>query len=709
MSAIKTIESEQENYGIIKQLGFVNTECFRESAKHFQKYGRYADGDKGTLEYEEYWDLENIRRRDGLTVGGVSITGDHYLYLNYLPIMKIPDKYRTMSETDLKRLKVVKQLDFPDFWDEDYVIFKSWEIAEFGITEEELDRLPIDIPLIRDSDNLSGGHHHLWLKPRGVGASFKGAVRPIRNQHFVKNSKTFIIANTEAYLNDDGIYSKYLSYKNFLNEHCGGFQRNYSIQDAGNMKFRCSYWEVDPETGLNIEKGKKSEVYGIALAGNANKARGKRGDIVWEEFGSNPVVDTAWEQAQSSVEEDGYVYGLMMGFGTGGDDKGGMTPLTKMFYDPKAYNILRFKNKWDEGFGLNECAMFTPAYRSVAHKDKHGNTNEKLGKLYFDKVREEKSNASDATLLPKHQAEKPYCPKEALRRIGSNIFCIAELEEHLKYLEITNIDRNIVKVGKLVDVSKYEVKFELDDKLVPYEHYPVKADYDRYAGVSLLHSPYRISNHVPKNMYRICVDTYRHDSSTGDSVGAVYVIENINRFTPHKGDKIVAWYVGRPNKQDDFNKIVYQLAVLYNAEIGFENDEPGNLVGFAKEMRNKGYQYMNYLAPEFELAYDDKLKGKNTRGFGLRINSGKDDLRKLQGDKYIQEWLLRERPNGTPNYKTIYDRGLLKELIAYATDGNFDRVSAIRVGMYHEREFIYKNYQINNNQQDNFFKVQLFV
>lgn len=209
-------------------------------------------------------------------------------------------------------------------------------------------------------------------------------------------------------------------------------------------------------------------------------------------------------------------------------------------------------------------------------------------------------------------------------------------------------------------------------------------------------------------MYRICVDTYRHDTTSGDSVGSIYVIENINRFSNNGGDKIVAWYNGRPPKQDDFNKVAYQLGIFYNAQIAFENDEPGNIVGFGKEMRVKGYQYMQLLAPEFELAYDDRLKAKATRTYGLRINSGAENLRKLQGDKYIQEWLLRERQDGTPNYKTIYDRGLLKELIAYSTDGNFDRVSSLRVGMYHEREYIYKNLQPQNNNQDSFFNTELF-
>ena len=34
----------------------------------------------------------------------------------------------------------------------------------------------------------------------------------------------------------------------------------------------------------------------------------------------------------------------------------------------------------------------------------------------------------------------------------------------------------------------------------------------------------------------------------------------------------------------------------------------------------------------------------------------------------------------------IYDLGLLQELIKFNHDGNFDRVMALMVGMYHTRE-----------------------
>lgn len=708
----ETLTNEQKNYGKLSSIGFVNTQYFRERAIYYEKHNRYPDGVPGTAEFIEYWDEEHRRVEEGYSVGGVKITGEHYLYLNYLPILRIPDEQRKkgLTEGDFQRVKVTKELGFPQFWDEDYIIYKSWEIAENGITLEELNRLPIDIPLEKDAENLAGGHHHLWLKPRGVGASYKGAVRPIKRQFFHKNESCFIIANSSEYLQNDGIYDKYLLYKNFLNANCRGFARNFSINGTKDMHFRASYWVKNEDTGLDEEKGKRSSVYGITLDGQPQKARGKRGYIIWEEFGSNSIVDTAWIQARNSVEEDGYVYAMMMGFGTGGDDKGGMIPLTKMFYNPRSYNILRFRNIWDD-IKDKSCAYFTPSYISVAHKDKDGNSDKVKAKKFFDSERAILEKSSDKTVLPKFQAEKPYNPKEALRTISTNKFPILEIEEQLKYLESTNIDLSLVKTGTLKHIDKRTVQFEINTKLSNYDSYPVNlSDSNIDSCVCILHSPFRMSNIVPKGLYRISVDAYKFDNSTGDSIGSIYVIENSNKYTSYKGDKIVAWYNGRPKKQDEFNANLYMLAVYYNAEIAFENDEPGDIVSYGKIKRVEGYPYMNYLAEEFELAYDDNLRTPNAkkREFGIRMNTGRNRARIIQGNAYITEWLLRPRLDGLYNYQTVMDRGLLRELLGYYDDGNFDRISSLRVNMYHEREYLYNNVQVKEPKKDNFFNEALF-
>jgi hypothetical protein len=202
-------------------------------------------------------------------------------------------------------------------------------------------------------------------------------------------------------------------------------------------------------------------------------------------------------------------------------------------------------------------------------------------------------------------------------------------------------------------------------------------------------------------MYIICVDPYRHDSSEGDSIGSCYVIENPNKLTAYKGDKVVAWYNARPNEQEDFNETIYNLALYYNAKIGFENDEPGDIVGYGKRKK-----LLHHLEEEFELAYDERIKTKSTskKSYGMHIASGEDNLRKLQGDMYIKQWLntvryTTEDGRVIKNLHLIYDIGLLEELIKYNPKDNFDRIAAFRIGMFYTRELIYKGRTVTVNRK----------
>jgi len=71
------------------------------------------------------------------------------------------------------------------------------------------------------------------------------------------------------------------------------------------------------------------------------------------------------------------------------------------------------------------------------------------------------------------------------------------------------------------------------------------------------------------------------------------------------------------------------------------------------------------------------------------------EQRKRQGELYIRDWLITPRHTDedgktTLNLHRIYDTALLQELIKFNHKGNFDRVMALMVGMYHTRELYNK-------------------
>ena len=115
--------------------------------------------------------------------------------------------------------------------------------------------------------------------------------------------------------------------------------------------------------------------------------------------------------------------------------------------------------------------------------------------------------------------------------------------------------------------------------------------------------------------------------------------------------------------------------------------------GFAKRKK-----LLHLLAPEFELGWDDNIATKKLTGakFGMRIGSGKLNTKLHQGNTYIAEWINGVRTEDIEgkilnNFHMIHSIGLLDELISYRNDGNFDRVSALRIGMYYMRELVYKD------------------
>jgi len=118
---------------------------------------------------------------------------------------------------------------------------------------------------------------------------------------------------------------------------------------------------IKDEYGNEIEVGYKSEIIGVTLKDNPDIVRGKRGKLIlFEEAGSFSELGAAWSIARPSVEQGTVTFGLMLAFGTGGDVGSNFATLKDMFYNPKGYNCLEFKNIWDENVTNQSCGFFCP-------------------------------------------------------------------------------------------------------------------------------------------------------------------------------------------------------------------------------------------------------------------------------------------------------------------------------------------------------------
>jgi len=426
-----------------------DTDFFRERAIYFEKHGRYTDlypnGNKNS-EYYRFWVEEARRCREGYIriSDGEWITGYHYFYLNYSPIMKT---LVVGDENDGGAVRSERIYAFPDFWDGDYLFFHYVERGE------------------------SRGEYGTLLKARGKGASFKAGGMLGRNMFFYRNSKSYAMASDTEYLTSDGILNKAWDVLDWVNEHTPWSKM---LGKDTMMHKRFSY--KDMNTGA--EKGSKAEILGVTLKNNPDKARGKRGKLMlWEEAGSFPNLLKSWKIAQKSLEDGNRVFGYMLAFGTGGDNDSNFMALEELFYRPKAYRVHQMSNLFDRNAETSFCACFIPDYLNRADcYDDDGNSDAvKAISQVMQKRYDIKYGTSDPNAVTRAKAEEPLTPQEATAKVTHTVFPIGELKAVLADIE-PNRETFLSEhyVGELVYKGVNDVVWRMNGGLYPLRDYPIK-------------------------------------------------------------------------------------------------------------------------------------------------------------------------------------------------------------------------------------------
>ncbi len=393
---------------------------------------------------------------------------------------------------------------------------------------------------------------------------------------------------------------------------------------------------------------------------------------------------------------------------TGGTKGADYEGLEELFFNPENYNVIPIKNKWDDASESNTCSFFVPAYVNLeGFIDNNGKSKVEEAKTYLNQEREEKQESDDPRGYNKHVAQFPFTPREATMRVDNNIFPTNELNSQLS--EVISKNKHKALTSGTLYREEGEVKFNPDANVNPIFKFPTPKDTDRRGGVVIKQTPYKTdAGRVPDNMYMICHDPYAHDGSPeGSSLGAAYVIKRVNDIDLTYANCPVASYVGRPLKQDTYNRNLFLLAEYYNAKIAFENNR-GNVMEYAK---NNNLLHRLYEKPNIQ-ENRHRSRPRTTRTYGLTMSS---KSMKNQAEVYIRDWLLEEYAKSAEGKRTlvlnkILDPALLKELANYNEDGNFDRVSALMVGMYYLRQL--QNQKVRKQdpveEHSDFFNRELF-
>lgn len=649
---------------------WINTEYFREEAIAFIKNGYYTSAPWGSPDWVAYWSEQLERTKNGYSVGGVRITGDHYFYLNFSQIRV------TKKDNTGKRRK----MDFfPDFWDADYNFFHFVEIARHGISEEELVKLQLDsVPLF-----IEGGKHLIVGKARRKGYSYKNAAI-LANRYNNSRGYRSLVAGYDKKYSIDGTMQMVRNNLNFLNKHTGWAKKRDQYDRRDHV--RASY-KVE-QNQIATFKGYQSEVVSYTFKDNPDAARGKDFDyVIMEEIGAWPDSKSALAAIKPCVEDGDYVTGLITAFGTGGDMDSGTRDFSEMFYDPEPYDFLPFENIWDEDAAFGDrCGYFVPTYVTRPGKvDQAGNSLIQEAKAEELARRAEiLGGKSGAQVLRKHVQENPMEPSESFLTSAGNDFPVKELTQQLGIVRGQGLATKYGTACHIIRTQEgVKLKPDLKGELTPINQYPLKKESIGVIGLegAVVVWEFPIKD-PPRGLYKIGYDPYRQDQSEDPSLGAIYVYKSSNEFS-YTSDMLVAEYVGRPEEMDDCHRIAEMLAEVYNTEIMHEN-EIKDVKSYFSRVRK-----LHLLARQPDDVISAAVKkSKVNRIFGCHMTPAiKDSV-----EKYIKQWLLQERAtdeegNVLLNLHTIYSPALLEELIRYdRKKGNFDRIMALGMCLIQQRQ-----------------------
>ena len=670
-----------------------NMDYFRPSAIHYEKYGTFTNLRPNANPNSEYgkWIREERRRIwDGYVreSDGEWVTGYLYWFLNYSPMML--SKIREYKDKDGKKRKS-KRADrvesLPECWEGIYWRFHCLDQASNGGLY----------------NNFEGGQHMAELASRGKGKSY--SLASILNHIFVvgenkdahEKVKGIVTAYQKEYLTKDGVLNKFVDMANFCATNTQ-FPRKRLKNSLQEMTWTMGYKDME----LDIERGTQNTVLGVSSKDDESKLRGKRAaKILIEEFGTFPRLVDLYNVLLPSVQDGDIIFGQIYMLGTAGDNESDFAGAQEIMYNPRGYNMYALPNVFDKyNQGKPYFVFFFPGYvnrKGCYNEDGVSDIIKALIEILMNRYRV-KYNSTDPNTIIKTIAEVPITPAEAIVKTGINMFPVADLTERIGQLDSNPTEYDGVYVGDLVFGKDGQVEYK-PTSAQPIRDFPHK-DNKIEGAIEIFQMPEidKNTNKPYNDRYILGADPYDDDESNTMSLGSIFVLD---LWT----DRIVAEYTGRPSFADDYYEICRKLCLFYNGRLNYEYNKKGLFSHFST--RNSLYLLTDVL---------DFLKEKQMMKDGIG-NKSKGTNASPAINAYarsrLRSWLLSPVPviqtiDGeskevmVPRLFTVRNRALLKELINYNSEGNFDRISAMGMLMLlREDKMIKYQGNVGRDRQEN--------
>lgn len=395
--------------------------------------------------------------------------------------------------------------------------------------------------------------------------------------------------------------------------------------------------------------------------------------VALDEVGFMYNIKESWgaiEATQSSKQKKNLV---IWALGTGGLVSGRAALFAEgIFRNPADYNCVEFDDIFEN---RGKIGYFVPYWKTLnEHKVKPNLiTNEEKARLQIEYQRKKAKKSTDPTVYQTEIINGPVIPSEAFLVLEGSYFPTLYLKDQLAELEGG-------KFKKYLESSfRGNINFDKDDKpefdtiqdKMPIRNYPLGKQEKKEGSIEIWVKPQSNDQGViPHGTYIGGMDVVDKAKSTTNSLPSIFIM---NRYTR----QIVAEYTGRTDDPNDFYEICRKLLLYYNATGMYEQNLPGMFTYFEK------HKCLYLLADTpYQLRNSDTYKtGSNTsKGINAsqKVNSTARD--------YIKSWLLEKVSTNSETrvLETIYSPALLRELIMWNPQGNFDRVSSLGMVMWHD-------------------------
>lgn len=154
-------------------------------------------------------------------------------------------------------------------------------------------------------------------------------------------------------------------------------------------------------------------------------------------------------------------------------------------------------------------------------------------------------------------SQNPNTPREMFNSQARKRYDTNLIDQQIAFLQ-THGDLIGYPVTLSRSLSTGKVHCSLGSEHEVINEYPLPTGRDKTGSVVIFEDP---MDNAPANLYIASIDSYNQESTTGTSLGSIYIYKKTSNFGSEGTHRvIVAEYVGRPNsKHDFFNTCRYLL------------------------------------------------------------------------------------------------------------------------------------------------------